>query len=149
RRIKSEACEHIFEEGKYHLRDKPLKEHKSKSSRPKPLGSVPAVAPPQTSTVQVQPKEEKQNDREPPRAAEFSQVPGPSPKTPPVACSANELMHELKRAYALILQEKEELILQLKDELADLKTLARILEDENQRLKENIAKVESIDHWLR
>jgi hypothetical protein len=46
---------------------------------------------------------------------------------------ANRLLNELKKAYMQILQEKEEQILLLKDEVADLKTLVRVLEDENQR----------------
>ena len=37
--------------------------------------------------------------------------------------------------YSLILQEKEEQILQLKEEVADLKTLVRVLEDDNARIK--------------
>ena len=45
------------------------------------------------------------------------------------------LLNEIKRAYSLILQEKEEQILQLKDEVADLKTLVRVLEDDNLRIK--------------
>jgi hypothetical protein len=45
------------------------------------------------------------------------------------------LLHEIKKAYSLILQEKEEQILQLKEEVADLKTLVRVLEDDNLRLK--------------
>lgn len=45
------------------------------------------------------------------------------------------LLNEIKKAYSLILQEKEEQILQIKDEVADLKTLVRVLEDDNLRLK--------------
>lgn len=52
-----------------------------------------------------------------------------------VFSSANQLLSELKKAYTSILQEKEEQILQLKEEVADLKTLVRVLEDENERLK--------------
>lgn len=48
---------------------------------------------------------------------------------------ADRLVAELKAAYVLILQEKEEMILQLKEEVSDLKTLTRILESENERLK--------------
>ena len=38
------------------------------------------------------------------------------------------LMNEIKSAYKSILQEKETQILQLKEEIVDLKTLVRILE---------------------
>lgn len=48
---------------------------------------------------------------------------------------ANNLLGELKKAYSQILQEKEEQILQLREEVSDLKTLVRVLESENLRLK--------------
>lgn len=56
-------------------------------------------------------------------------------KDEPILTAANRLLNELKKAYSQILQEKEEQIMQLKDEQADLKTLIRVLEGENQRLK--------------
>jgi regulator of replication initiation timing len=34
-----------------------------------------------------------------------------------------------------VLQEKEEQLIQLKEEVSDLKTLVRVLEDENERLR--------------
>ena len=56
-------------------------------------------------------------------------------KDEPILTAANKLLNELKKAYTLILQEKEEQILQLRDEVSDLKTLVRVLESENDRLK--------------
>lgn len=53
----------------------------------------------------------------------------------PILTAANRLLSELKKAYTQILQEKEEQILHLKEEVADLKTLVRVLESENQRLQ--------------
>ena len=53
----------------------------------------------------------------------------------PILTAANRLLTELKRAYTQILQEKEEQILNLKSEVADLKTLVRVLEGDNDRLK--------------
>jgi hypothetical protein len=52
----------------------------------------------------------------------------------PILTAANRLLTELKKAYSLILSEKEEQILHLKAEVADLKTLVRVLESENERL---------------
>ncbi len=49
---------------------------------------------------------------------------------------ANNLLGELKKAYSQILQEKEEQILNLKQEMADLKTLVRVLEANNPNTKE-------------
>lgn len=59
----------------------------------------------------------------------------PAEEESSVFTSANQLLSELKKAYTSILQEKEEQILQLKEEVADLKTLVRVLEDDNERLK--------------
>ncbi|HRO65937.1 MAG TPA: hypothetical protein PL182_00070 [Pseudobdellovibrionaceae bacterium] len=57
-------------------------------------------------------------------------------KDEPVLLAANKLLNELKKAYTQILQEKEEQILHLKEEVTDLKTLVRVLEGENSRLKQ-------------
>ena len=56
-------------------------------------------------------------------------------KDEPILTAANKLLNELKKAYSLILQEKEEQILHLKEEVSDLKTLVRVLESENDRLR--------------
>jgi DNA anti-recombination protein RmuC len=53
----------------------------------------------------------------------------------PILSSASRLLTELKRAYTNILQEKEEQIIQLKEEVTDLKTLVRVLEDDNERMR--------------
>lgn len=55
----------------------------------------------------------------------------------PVLEVANRLLTELKKAYSQILQEKENQILHLKEEVADLKTLVRVLEAENERLNQD------------
>lgn len=52
----------------------------------------------------------------------------------PLITTTSKLLNELKQAYTLILQEKEEQILHLKEEIADLKTLVRVLESDNARL---------------
>lgn len=53
-----------------------------------------------------------------------------------VCASAEPLIGELKKAYSMILQEKEEQILQLREEVSDLQTLVRVLENEVQRLNQ-------------
>jgi hypothetical protein len=45
-----------------------------------------------------------------------------------------QVLSELKKAYMTILQEKEMQVLQLREEVADLRTLVRVLESENARL---------------
>lgn len=58
--------------------------------------------------------------------------------------STNRLLTELKKAYSLVLQEKEEMILDLKEEISDLKTLVKVLEGDNARLRE-LSKQKSLD----
>ena len=53
----------------------------------------------------------------------------------PLVSTASKLLSELKRAYSSVLQEKEEQIVQLKEEVSDLRTLVRVLEQEVERLK--------------
>lgn len=57
------------------------------------------------------------------------------PQHIPILAAANQLLTELKKAYTQVLHEKEEQILHLKEETSDLKTLIRVLEAENERLK--------------
>lgn len=58
-----------------------------------------------------------------------------------ILSAANRLLDELKRAYTAILQEKDEQQKILREEIADLKTLVRVLEDENNRLQNLVGEV--------
>jgi hypothetical protein len=121
RRIKAGDIEYSFQDGKYLLKDAPL------IAKPQPMpafqqAATATVAPPQryngggpASQVIAQMSEGEDNS--------------------PILATANRLLNELKKAYSLILQEKEEQMLQLKEEVADLRTLVRVLEAENERLK--------------
>jgi hypothetical protein len=60
----------------------------------------------------------------------------PAPVLVPTT-SSPVVLEELKRAYSTALHSKEEIIFQLKEEVADLKTLVRVLEEEVIRLKRN------------
>ena len=53
-----------------------------------------------------------------------------------ILATTNRLLEELKKTYSLILQEKEEQLILVKDEVADLKTLVCVLEDKNRHLGE-------------
>jgi hypothetical protein len=118
RRIKTGEIECKFTGGKYLLKDGPLELTEAAPE---------TIAPP-------------------PKVKSQSAAPAPQPVTPTVpqqSASANQhmettqvLLNEIKKAYSLILQEKEEQILQLKEEVADLKTLVRVLESENTRLND-------------
>lgn len=130
RRIKAEDIKYRFEDGKYFISDEPVGTHQrthrpSQESEISLMGApqvkpvVPATPPPPAvATPAIMPKIQTQVN-----------------KDEPILTAANKLLNELKKAYSLILQEKEEQILQLKSELADLKTLVRVLESENDRLK--------------
>jgi len=48
---------------------------------------------------------------------------------------SSQLIDELKKAFSATLHGKEEMIFQLKEEISDLKTLVRVLEEEVERLK--------------
>ena len=62
--------------------------------------------------------------------------------------SMNQLMQEIKAAYVAVLHEKEIQITELKEEIADLKTLVKVLESENERLQTHISESAPIDSWL-
>lgn len=109
RRIKSEEIKFVFNDGKYMILDEPVGKHQ-KVHRPSPSS--------ETTSESLQPelRHLSQSDRQ-----------------EPILSAANRLLTELKRAYTQVLQEKEEQILQLNAENADLKTLVRALEMENDR----------------
>jgi hypothetical protein len=116
RRIKSGEIEHKFHDGKYLLKDGPLTLTASGSE---------TIAPPTSLGAQnPNPVEQRVQSSSP-----------ADPESDPYWRTTQGLLNEIKKAYSLILQEKEEQILQLKEEVADLKTLVRVLEDENTRLK--------------
>ena len=116
RRIKAEDIQFRFDDGKYFIIDEPVEQNSQKGHRPSlnsepPLLVVEKNAEPSLLTSQSSARDEA------------------------ILETANRLMHELKKAYSQILQEKEEQLLHLKEEVSDLKTLVRVLESENERLK--------------
>ncbi len=109
RRIKGGEIEYKFSDGKYLIKDGPLQVS----------SEAEAVAPP--PSVKPQPRNDESADKD-----QFWRT-------------TQGLLNEIKKAYSLILQEKEEQILQLKEEVADLKTLVRVLEEDNTRMKSAVA----------
>lgn len=53
-----------------------------------------------------------------------------------VITAANRLLADLKKAYTQVLQDKELQIQSLREEISDLKTLIKVLESENDRLRD-------------
>lgn len=133
RRIKTEKVQYRFDDGKYLLKDCPLKEHKPKSVKPTQTSPSGSFAPP------------PQNEE--PEKVLDSQIPSEK-ATGPFLTAAQEMLNELKKAYRVILQEKEEQVLLLKDEVADLRTLVGVLEEENSRLKNEMTESRSFENWL-
>ena len=136
RRIKSNQVEFGYRNGKYFLRNKPLEDHGSMS----PVNEKPVnIAPPQETTHQTTQRVES--------SASIKQtVAQASQDEAPVLATAHKLLNELKKAYTLILQEKEEQIIQLKEQVADLQTLVRVLEKQNEpkESKEEVTPMEVI-----
>ena len=121
RRIKTHDIEYQFQDGKYFLKDTPASDYRPKVT----------VAPP--------PQQNSNRKVEKPVQTPVVQTSVASTQSDSMT---HHLLTEIKKAYAVILQEKEEQIIQLKEEVSDLKTLVRVLEDENLRLR-------SVDSWLK
>lgn len=137
RRIKTRELEYQFDDGKYLVKDSKLRPQNTKVS-------IPLVA---TSSPQPQ---NRQGDTLASVNPEMTLGAVSTVNASQVTDQTVErLLGEVKKAYAIILQEKEEQIIQLKEEVADLKTLARVFEEENDRLKRTLEKAESLDNWLK
>lgn len=130
RRIKAEDIRYRFEDGKYFIMDEPMGTHQ-RVHRPSQESESALVGAHQGLM--------KGSENHMPTSSSSTSGPMDSssktPKEEPILTAANKLLNELKKAYTQILQEKEEQIFQLKEEVTDLKTLVRVLESENDRLK--------------
>jgi hypothetical protein len=108
RRIKTEDIRFRFDDGKYFILDEELKKSANTEEHRPSL----------SSNVQ-----------------HGVQTEIPTEVGESVITAANRLLADLKKAYTQILQEKEEQILSLREETMDLKTLIKVLEAENSRLR--------------
>lgn len=127
RRIRGDEVQHRFADGKYWLVDQPI----TKYAR--------------STLVDHRVQESKEKQGLLPSAEDDGTT---SSGADQLLASAQHLMQELKSAYVSVLHEKEAQIMQLKEEITDLKTLVRILESENDRLKANVREAAPIDSWL-
>ena len=129
RRIKSEDIKYRFDDGKYLILDieensiiknsmdnLPIEDKNNHSAEHRP--SLKSEAYP---GVVFSSKTDHQNHKD--------------TKDESVITAANRLLSDLKTAYTQVLQEKEEQIMSLKEEITDLKTLIKVLESENSRLR--------------
>jgi hypothetical protein len=128
RRIKSGVQPHRFEAGRYYLPD-----HRSKSLEQENLTGNSNIGPWHPGHAEVV---EKNSELHSLKAKGETQDHDAVRAEEPLLTTTTKLLNELKQAYTLILQEKEEQILYLKEEIADLKTLVRVLESDNARLRD-------------
>jgi protein required for attachment to host cells len=134
RRIKAEDIQYRFEEGKYLILDDEVNQVNTDEHRP----SLRSDAQPRsavhqkTVSAQVQSPEHHLANQvaAAQSAAAVAQDAGES-----VITAANRLLTDLKKAYTQVLQEKETQIQGLKQEVADLNTLIKVLEFENEKLR--------------
>lgn len=140
RRIKAGAQAHRFEAGRYYLPDQyePLADVTPMNR------TVGQVA--NQSIQQVPPRQDHQQMQMVSASANsaMTSIPvatlaAPLNSDEPLITTTSKLLNELKQAYTLILHEKEEQIIYLKEEIADLKTLVRVLESDNARLRKTPA----------
>lgn len=145
RRIKGNDIHFRFEDGKYLILDAPLTETVTRAHRPS-LNSE-NVQEQSVNFQSVSLPDLQFSEPAPTFASEpLTTSPAPAKVHLPFLQAeqarhqlgnevAQQLLAEIKKAYALILAEKEEQILQLKEEVNDLKTLTRILESELARAR--------------
>lgn len=114
RRIKANLLDFELKDGKYYIIDAPI--HKpSKKKAAEPSTEEILVEENPTEEIETATKEALDNhDEASEDTLNFKNV--------------SSLIEELKKAYTKILQEREEQIIQLKQEVAGLKTLVRVLE---------------------
>lgn len=123
RRIKADDIKFQFQDGKYLILDEAPTGSQPRVNRPSPNSeSAPGGT---VGTVSI-------------KEVETAPLEKAGKRDEPVLLAANKLVTELKRAYTQILQEKEEQILQLKQEVSDLKTLVKVLESEHSRAQHRI-----------
>lgn len=128
RRIKAEDIRFRFEDGKYLILDEAPKKVATAEQQHRPsLNSEVIVRSAQAAQGLSLNNEVEIQQLAP--AAQNTET-GES-----VLTAANKLLIDLKRAYTQVLQEKEEQIMFLKEEIVDLKTLIKVLESENTRLR--------------
>lgn len=143
RRIRDKAIKFQQIKGKYFIFDEPIEVEK-------PVGKAKYFSP-QFDENFVEPKEADQSDFD--KASSREREHGQQEQQPTLQSeqdsvqaiqnfssqtsldNSKEILSELKLAYQKILKEKEEQIFLLREEMTNLQMLVRVLEDENQRLR--------------
>lgn len=130
RRLKAGSADFVLKEGKYWLKDVPLTKTTINVNNPSPPKKD--VVPPHHSSSKVKSVEGKKSQQK--------KQSMPVDNSSAVVATIKGMADEVKKAYRQILQEKEEQILSLKSQVSDIKTLVKVLESENTRLKKQNEK---------
>lgn len=127
RRIKSDEIKFKFEDGKYLLLDQELCTHQTdhRPSLKSESNSMSYTINNNTGLDYLKLNSSKYDNGSNPINLKKDEI---------LLQSTNKLLSELKKAYTQVLQEKEQQILELREEIVDLKTLIKVLESENSRL---------------
>jgi hypothetical protein len=134
RRIKAEDIHFRFEDGKYLILDDETNQSNAAEHRPSQRSDAQtksAVHQKFAGAQAYSPEHALMNQTS---AASHPVTTADSGES--VITAANRLLSDLKKAYTQVLQEKETQIQSLKQELADLNTLVKVLEFENEKLRE-------------
>ena len=121
RKIKASDIQYRLDDGKYLILDSEAVSSKE-THRPSLSRETVSLEKNQTPTAAV--------ETEPKSVLAAATESGES-----VITAANRLLTDLKKAYTQVLQDKEVQILTLKEDISDLKTLIKVLESENDRLR--------------
>lgn len=145
RRIKAEDIKYRFDDGKYLILDDETTQVNAGEHRP----SLKSDAQPKSAlhqksvSAQAQSPEHhlansaanQANQIANHVATQVATAAGAQDAGESVITAANRLLTDLKKAYTQVLQEKETQIQSLKQEVADLNTLIKVLEFENEKLR--------------
>ncbi len=118
RRIRAQEIDSKFEGGKYYLPDVPIAKYLRAGERAHNLYAG------EIATALVKKFHTEVAEQQPVHYVEDD--------------ASSEKLSELKKVYIQVLQEKEELIIKLKEEIVDQNTLIEILETENKKLREQL-----------
>lgn len=114
RKIKSTEIEFRLDEGRYMILDS--EEQSAPEAAPSPYASLSEQHRPSLKSDALHETNAKESGES-------------------VITAANRLLADLKKAYTQVLHDKEEQISDLREEISDLKTLIKVLESENDRLR--------------
>lgn len=145
RRIKADDINYRFDDGKYFILDeaprapKVVEPEAHRPSLKSEAFGTPTISGAfgLNSSEAFSPNNSKASERSNVAATELAALQMSTEKGESVLTAANKLLVDLKRAYTQVLHEKEEQIMNLREEVVDLRTLIKVLESENSRLRDS------------